>query len=182
MTIIETERLLLRTWTPEDAETYFQMNQDPEVIKFLQGPLTREQVNDVIRSTNRHQKELGYSLFAAELKESGQFIGFIGLNDMDFFSKFGAHFTPAVEVAWRLGSQYWNKGYASEGAKASLDYGFSHKIGLQEIVACTVPGNHRSIRVMERIGMMRDFDGDFAHPKLEPHHPLSKHVLYRIRR
>lgn len=177
MTVIETERLLLRTWTQNDAEAYFLINQDPQVLEFLPGPLTKEQVCEFILSANRSQDKLGYTLFAAELEESAQFIGFIGLWYMD--RNFKTHFTPAVDVGWRLGSQYWGKGYATEGARASLDYGFSC-IGLHEIVAMTVPANIRSIRVMEKIGMQRDFEGDFAHPNLGPNHSLSQHVLYRI--
>jgi RimJ/RimL family protein N-acetyltransferase len=179
MMIIETKRLWLRTWKQNDVEAYFLINQDPEVIKFLPGSMTLEQVEGFIQGANRHQEELGYTLFAAELKENGHLIGFIGLRHTDFFTKFSAHFAPAVEVGWRLGSQYWNRGYATEGAKAALEYGF-RDIGLHEIVSFTVPANLRSIRVMERIGMMRDENGDFAHPKLLPDHPLSKHVLYRI--
>ncbi|NCT56545.1 MAG: GNAT family N-acetyltransferase [Legionella sp.] len=107
------------------------------------------------------------------MKETGELIGFIGLNYTDWES----HFTPAVEVGWRLGSQYWGKGFASEGAKASLEYGFK-QCGLKEIVSFTVPANIRSIRVMEKIGLKRDLNGDFSHPKLAADHPLSQHILY----
>ncbi len=179
MTIIETERLLLRTWRQNDAEAYFLINQDPQVIEFLRGSLTMQQVRDFILAANKHQYELGYTLFAVELKESEQFIGFIGLAHTDYF--FPEYGTSAVEVGWQLGSQYWNKGYATEGAKASLDYGWN-QVGLHEIIAFTVPANRRSLRVMDKIGMTRDLNGDFAHPKLEPDHRLSKHVLYRIRK
>jgi len=82
-------------------------------------------------------------------------------------------------VGWRLGSRYWGNGYATEGAKASLDYGFK-QCGLKEIVSFTVPANVRSIRVMEKIGLKRDLNGDFAHPKLPIDHPLSRHILYRL--
>ena len=121
------------------------------------------------------QAEKGFCLWAVELKSTGEFIGFIGLNYVDW----PAHFTPAVEVGWRLGSQFWGHGYATEGAKAAVDFGFK-KCGLKEIVSFTVPANIRSIKVMERIGMKRDLDGDFAHPKLPDDHRLSKHILYRI--
>ena len=114
-TIIETERLILRTWKKEDADAYFQINQDQKVIEFLCGPLTMEQVNDFIPAVNNHQDKRGYTLWAACLKETGEFMGFIGLNYTDW----EASFTPAIEVGWRLGSQYWGKGYATEGAKAS---------------------------------------------------------------
>lgn len=100
-----------------------------------------------------------------------------GSNKRIIYTDWESHFTPAVEVGWRLGSQYWNKGYATEGAKACVEYGFN-QCGLKEIVSFTVPANIRSIRVMEKIGMMRDLNGDFAHPKLLQEHKLSKHVLY----
>lgn len=175
MNVIETDRLILRTWKEKDAEPYYQINQDPKVIEFLPGPITMEQANDFMVFMNTRGEQRGYTLWATELKETGDFIGFIGLNYTDW----KAHFTPATEVGWRLGSQYWGKGYATEGAKACLAYGFE-KIGLPEIVSFTVPQNLRSIRVMEKIGMKRDPKGDFEHPKLEPNHRLSKHVLYRI--
>lgn len=174
-TIIETERLILRTWKKEDAETYFQINQDPMVTEFLPKALTMEQVNDFILSVNQHQTKHGYTLWAAELKETGELMGFIGLNYTDWES----HFTPAVELGWRLGSPYWGKGFATEGAKASLAYGFK-QCDLKEIVSFTVPGNVRSIRVMQKIGLIRDLNGDFEHPKLSISHPLSKHVLHRL--
>ncbi|RUP38088.1 MAG: N-acetyltransferase [Acinetobacter sp.] len=174
-TIIETERLILRTWQEQDADAYFQINQDPKVIEFLRGPLTMEQVNDFIPAVNRHSERHGYTLWAAELKETGELMGFIGLNYTDWESDF----TPAVEVGWRLGSQFWGKGYATEGAKASLKYGFK-QCGLKEIVSFTVPANVRSLRVMEKIGLKRDLKGDFAHPKIAANHKLSHHVLYRL--
>ena len=102
-------------------------------------------------------------------------MGFIGLN----YIAWAAAFAPAVEVGWRLGSVYWGKGYATEGAKACLNYGF-RKCGLKEIVSFTVPANVRSIQVMQKIGLRRDWNGDFAHPKLPADHPLSEHVLYRL--
>ena len=175
--VIETERLILRTWQKEDAKAYFQINQDPKVIEFLRGPLTREQVQDFIQYVRHHGEQYGYTTWAVELKETGVLMGFIGLNYVDW----PAHFTPAVEIGWRLGSQYWGKGYATEGAKAALAYGFE-QCNLHEIVAFTVPANIRSIRVMEKIGLELDINGDFAHPKLPQDHPLSKHILYRLSR
>lgn len=177
MKILETERLILRTWKEEDAVDYFNINQDPKVIEFLRGPLTMEQVNDFIPAANSHGEKYGYTLWAVELKENGDLIGFIGLNYTDWES----HFTPAVEVGWRLGSQYWGKGFATEGAKAALDYGFT-RCDLKEIVSFTVPSNIRSIRVMEKIGLKRDTNGGFAHPKLAVDDPLSQHILYRLGR
>jgi RimJ/RimL family protein N-acetyltransferase len=175
--ILATERLILRTWKAEDAEAYFLINQDAKVIEFLPRSLTMQEVDDFIERVNKQQDERSYSLWAIELKETGEFIGFTGLNYTDF----PADFTPAVEVGWRLGSQFWGSGYATEAAKAALDYGFN-EMGLHEIVSFTVPANKRSINVMEKIGLKRDFAGDFAHPKLSMEHPLSQHVLYRIKK
>jgi RimJ/RimL family protein N-acetyltransferase len=177
MNAIETERLLLRTWRQEDADAYFKINQDPKVVEFLPGPLTAEQTDDFISAMNNKFEKYGFTNWAAYLKDTGELIGFIGLN----YIKWKSHCTPAVEVSWRLGSQYWGKGYATEGAKAALDYGFN-KCDLKEILSFTVPNNIRSIRVMEKIGMTRNANGDFIHPKLDPNHRLSKHVLYRIAR
>ena len=91
---------------------------------------------------------------------------------------FEAHFTPAVEVAWRLARAYWGRGYATEAAPASLDHGFA-ELGLPEIVAFTVPANLRSRRVMERLGMTRRPQDDFDHP-IVPEGPLKRQVLYGL--
>jgi RimJ/RimL family protein N-acetyltransferase len=160
---------------------YFNINNDPKVIEFLRGPLTIEQVNDFIPAVNKHQDSLGYTLWATELKKNGALIGFIGFNNPDFFSPSNLPFSPCVEIGWRLGSQYWGQGYATEGAKACLAYGFN-TLDLAEVVSFTVPQNTRSIHVMEKIGLSRDISGDFFHPMLSREHPLSKHILYRLKK
>lgn len=177
MKVIETERLILRTWKDADADEYYRINQDSRVIEFLRGSLTMQEIKDFIASANQQFDKLGYTLFAAEEKITGSLTGFIGLNPPPW----KAHFTPCVEIGWRLGSQYWNKGYATEGAKAVLEYGFN-KCGLTEIVSFTSPANIRSIRIMEKIGMKRNIRGDFFHPKLPPDHKLAKQILYRIKK
>lgn len=170
----ETERLILRKWRHSDLEPYYQINQDPKVIEFLRGPLTREECQNFINETNRRIDENGYGLWAVELKENQKLLGFVGLNSPDFT----AHFTPCVEVGWRLASQYWGRGYASEAAKLALEIGFK-KFNLPEIVSFTVPQNIRSQAVMKKIGMIRDLKGDFLHPKLTFDHRLSHHILYK---
>ncbi|KTC64957.1 acetyltransferase (plasmid) [Legionella adelaidensis] len=177
MSLIKTSRLILRPWQQSDVEPYFLINQDTRVIEFLPGSISKEQINDFMQYQNQQLKNRGYMLWAAELPDTRELIGFIGLN---YFDK-PAHFSPAVEIGWRLGSQYWGNGYATEGALACLDYGFN-QLGINEIVAFTVPDNLRSRKVMEKIGMVQDIEGSFAHPKLPVDHRLSKHVLYRIHR
>ncbi len=167
----------MRTWKQDDMDAYYQINQDPKVIEFLLGSLTTQEVNDFINEMNEQFKKLKFTLFAAEEKSTRNLIGFIGLNP----PKWESHFTPCVEIGWRLGSQYWHRGYATEGAKAVLEYGFN-KGGLAEIVSFTVPANIRSIQVMEKIGMLREYKGDFFHPNLPLEHKFSKHVLYRIKK
>ncbi len=177
MKVVETDRLILRTWKDEDVAPYYEINQDLRVIEFLLGPMTMEEVKNFIESCNKNFHKKKFCLFAVDIKTTGAIIGFIGLSEPTF----NAHFTPCVEIGWRLGSQYWSNGYATEGAKAVLQYGFN-KCNLNEIVSFTAQENTRSIRVMERIGMKKDFNGDFDHPKLKSDHPLSKHVLYRVQK
>jgi RimJ/RimL family protein N-acetyltransferase len=102
------------------------------------------------------------------------FIGFVGLS----VPTFEAHFTPCVEIGWRLAQEHWGQGYATEAARAAIDFGFQ-KFELSEIVSFTVPDNLRSRAVMERIGMTRSPADDFDHPALPENHPLRRHVLYR---
>lgn len=175
MKIIETERLILRTWQESDAEEFFRINEDPKVTEFLPGPLTMEKVQDFIDAMNRQWEEKRYTLWAAEEKSSGKFIGFIGLS----WLALPPPFVPAVEIGWRLGSEFWYQGYATEGAMAAMRWGFD-ECGLDEIVAITVPANMRSQRVMTKLGMKRDLDGDFAHPRLPVDHRLSQHILFRV--
>jgi RimJ/RimL family protein N-acetyltransferase len=177
MKVIETERLILRTWDNNDINDYYSLNQDPKVVEFLLKMSSIEQAKKFIENMNHQFHTYGYTVFALEEKKSGELIGFTGLNS----PKWSAKFTPCVEIAWRLGSKFWGNGYATEAAKAVLDYGFK-ECALEEILAWTVPANLRSIRVMEKIGMEHDINGDFNHPDLPEGHELLKHVLYRIKR
>ncbi|HAT8742752.1 TPA: GNAT family N-acetyltransferase [Legionella pneumophila] len=177
MHIIKTSRLILRPWHEQDSKPFFEINHDEKVLEFLSGSMSEEQINEFMRHQNAQLETRHYMLWAVELQNTDELIGFIGLN---YFDK-PAHFSPAVEIGWRLGSQYWGYGYATEGALASLDYGFN-QLKPNEIVAFTVPDNLRSRKVMEKIGMTHDINGSFAHPKLPLNHRLSNHVLYRIKR
>jgi ribosomal-protein-alanine N-acetyltransferase len=122
-----------------------------------------------------HWHEYGFGEWVVEIPGEASFIGAVGLEHVGY----DAHFTPAVEVAWRLARPYWGRGYATESARAALDYGFE-QLGLDEIVALTVPANWRSRQVMERLRMTRAPEDDFDHPNL-PDGPLKRHVLYRLR-
>ena len=172
--MIDTPRLLLRPWRDADRDPFFRITSDPRVMEFFPAPLTREQSDDLVGRCQAHFDQHGFTFFAAELRETGELTGFIGLAHTPFES----HFTPCVEIGWRLAFDHWGRGLATEGARASLRYGFE-QLQLPEIVALTVPANVRSRRVMEKLGMTRDPADDFDHPRLPPGHPLRAHVLYR---
>jgi RimJ/RimL family protein N-acetyltransferase len=174
---METARLLLRRWRPEDREPFAAMNADPRVTEFLGGCLSREGSDAIADRIETHFAKYGFGLCAAELKSSGAFIGYVGLA----VPGFDAPFMPCVEIGWRLAGPYWNLGLATEGARAVLDYAFS-SLGLREVLSFTVPANVRSRRVMEKLGLTHDPADDFDHPRLPPGHPLRRHVLYRIRK
>jgi RimJ/RimL family protein N-acetyltransferase len=175
MIILQTPRLILRTWQDSDIEPFSAMNQDPEVMKFFPSLLTPEQSLGLIERQRRHFQDHGFCCYAVELKSSGEFIGFVGLA----IPLFEAPFMPAVEVGWRIARSHWNKGYATEAAKYVLNLAFND-LNLQEVVSFTAVPNKTSQRVMEKIGMTHDPIDDFDHPKLAEGHLLRKHVLYRI--
>lgn len=173
---LSTERLLLRRWLPEDLDPFARYSADPEAMRYFPSTHTREQSDALARELARPIEERGWGFWAVEVRKGPRFIGFVGLKEANF----EAHFTPAVEIGWRLGREHWGNGYATEAARAALDFGFS-ELDLEEIVAITVPANQRSRRVMERLGMTHDADGDFDHPRV-PEGPFRRHVLYRLGR
>ena len=173
---MRTDRLLLRRWREDDVEPFARMNADPVVMEHFPSLLTREQSAAMVERIERHLDAEGFGLWAVEVPAVAPFIGFVGLQRVPF----EAHFTPAVEVGWRLDPAHWGHGYATEAALACLDLGFG-PLGLEEIVSMTTPGNARSWRVMERIGMHRDPADDFDHPRIAEGHPIRRHVVYRLR-
>jgi RimJ/RimL family protein N-acetyltransferase len=147
------------------------------VMEFLPALLTRPESDALVASVEVHFEKHGFGLWAVEIVGVAPFAGFIGLSK----PRFDAPFQPCVEIGWRLAAEHWGRGYATEGARAALAFGFE-TLGLEEIVSFTVPGNTRSRHVMEAIGMTRDPRDDFDHPSLAADDPLQRHVLYRIRR
>lgn len=173
--VIKTERLVLRPWQKEDLELFAQLNSDAHVMEYFPSTLNREESDNLAERISTKLEEQGWGLWAVSVPGIAEFIGFIGLAEPSF----NAHFTPAVEVGWRLAYDFWGRGYATEGAMACLRYGFE-KLNLNEIVSFTATQNMRSRRIMEKIGLHHDLEDDFNHPKLQEGHPLRKHVLYRL--
>lgn len=174
---LTTPRLLLRPWRPADRDGLWRMQADPRTMEFLMPVPDRAASDAVAERAEAHFVRHGFGLWVAAVPGVTDFAGYCGLVRVPY----DAHFTPAVEIGWRFDPAFWGRGYATEAARAALDFGFG-TLGLDEIVAITVPANLRSRAVMERLGMARDEDGDFDLPTTPAGHPLRRQVLYRLRR
>ena len=170
---LRTRRLLLRGWREPDRAPFAQMNADPVVMRYFPSILTRAESDAAFDRYQQEWTNTGFSKWAIEIPGVAPFAGCLGLARV----RFEAWFTPCVEIGWRLHPSFWRHGYATEAARAALDFGFQ-TLGLSEIVAFTVPENRASVRVMEKLGM--EFAGEFDHPGLAAGHRLKPHLLYRI--
>ena len=177
MAIVTTERLILRRWKESDRAPFARMNADARVMEFMPATLSGEESDRWVDEIENRFERHGFGLCAAELRENGEFIGFVGL----LVPSFEAAFTPCVEIGWRLAAEYWGQGLATEGARAMVRHAFEN-LGIEELVSFTATGNARSRRVMEKIGMSHNSEEDFEHPRLADGHVLRRHVLYRLRR
>ena len=176
MTELRTARLLLRQWREEDREPFAALNADPIVMEHFPSTMTRADSDAYVDRVMETIAERGWGTWAVEVIATREFIGFVGLN----VPRFEAHFTPAVEIGWRLARRAWGHGYATEAARAVLAFAFD-ELELDEVVSFTTPANTRSRRVMERIGMTRDPADDFDHPNVTVER-VKPHVLYRLAR
>lgn len=173
---LHTERLLLRSWQPDDHEAFAALNADPQVMAHFPSTLDRAASDAGIVRWQAQIAERGWGLWAAEVLSSQTFIGFIGLQ----IPSAALPCSPCVEVGWRLAKSAWGHGYATEGARAALKFGFE-QLALDEIVSLTALGNRRSRAVMERLGMVADAAG-FEHPSVPLGSPVRTHCLYRLAR
>ncbi|MFI8125062.1 GNAT family N-acetyltransferase [Acinetobacter sp. ABJ-A23_2] len=171
--MIETERLILRQWKETDAAPFIEMGLDKDVMRFFPKLLSATESINLIQRASALIDEKGWGFWAVELKESHDFIGFIGLHDQP--EQFD--FSPCIEIGWRIATKFWKKGYATEGAKAALDYAFN-VLNKDKVVSFTATVNKPSQAVMERLGMHKV--KYFNHPKLPDEHALQEHVLYEI--
>ena len=172
---LQADRLLLRAWHDDDLPAFAALNADERVMEHFSNTLSRAESDEFVARIRKHFAGHGFGHWAVELPGVAPFIGFVGLA----IPRFEAHFMPAVEIGWRLARAHWNKGYATEAARAAVSYGFD-TLGLAEIVSLTAVENLPSRRVMEKIGMTHDPAGDFDHPSLPSGHRLERHVLYRL--
>lgn len=180
--ILTTNRLILRTWKPSDIPLMAAISSDPLVMEYYPAIQDITATQALIDHINQHYEKFGYSAYAVEIKDTHEFIGFVGLNHPSFeIPNFQPISLPIVEIGWRLSSKHWGQGYATEAAEAVLHYAFT-KLNLGEIISFTVVANTKSRRVMEKIGLHHSEADDFNHPKINENSPLKQHVLYRITR
>ena len=168
-------RVTLRPWREGDRAMFATINADPEVMQHFPAPLTHVESDALLARAQKTLEKNGWGNWALEIE--GQFAGFAGLSRPSF----KAHFTPCIEIGWRLARKFWGGGYASEAARLALAHGFL-ALAFEEIVSFTATTNLRSQHLMRRIGMRHDAADDFDHPRLPPGHPLQRHVLYRLAR
>ncbi len=171
--MIETARLTLRQWLPEDYSYFAQMSTNPQVMQYFPKLLTRTESDAFIDKIKAIIDLQGWGFWAVELKSNHQFIGFVGLHSQ--LTQFS--FSPCIEIGWRLDQAYWGKGYATEAAQSVLDFAF-RELKFEKIVSFTSLENLRSQILMQKLGMIKA--GEFQHPALVKDHPLSWHVLYEI--
>ena len=157
--LFKSSRLGFRNWTPADLDPMAGISGSDEVMEFFPRPATFEETNNFIARMKRQMAENGFCYFAVDKLEDASFIGFIGLMLQDY----KADFTPCIDIGWRLDLIAWNKGYATEGALACLDYGFNN-LNLVSIYSTAPVVNVKSEAIMKRIGMRKI--KEFDHPRL----------------
>ncbi|NNE13106.1 MAG: GNAT family N-acetyltransferase [Ilumatobacter sp.] len=167
---MRTDRLLLRRWRETDREPFHALNSDPAVMATIGPVMSRAQSDAFMNRIEHHFDEHGFGVWCVEIE--GRAVGYTGF--------MVPWFRDGVEIGWRIRSDDWGRGIAPEAARACLAHGFG-ELGFDEIISFTAATNHRSQRVMEKIGMVRDPAGDFEHPSVPVGSPLRPHVLYRLR-
>lgn len=172
---LESDRLRLRQWRASDRAPFAALNADARVMEHFPAPLTRAESDEMADRCERTIAERGWDFWAAELKATGAFIGFVGLH----VPPATMPCAPCVEIGWRLAQEHWQRGYATEAAQRALAFAFDD-LALEEVVAFTTPRNLRSLAVMQRLGM-RDA-GTFEHPFVPEGSPLRTHRLLRVSR
>jgi RimJ/RimL family protein N-acetyltransferase len=176
--IAETERLILRNWRDADRAVYLATCNTEAVTAHLNGPATAEDIDAAFERIARSQKDNGFSFWAVERKADGALLGYCGLRICDDLER-PVH--GELEIGWRLREDAWGQGYALEAACACIEWAWAN-LDVSRVVSFTVPANVPSWRLMERLGMERRPDLDFAHPRFPADHPLSRHVTYVIER
>jgi RimJ/RimL family protein N-acetyltransferase len=173
MYLFKSERLGFRAWQDSDWVPLHALNSDPIVMEFFPSTKTPEQSKFFLERMKNDFETRQYCFFAVDLLHNQEFLGFIGLSPHEYIKELG----ETVEIGWRLHQKHWNQGYATEGAKACLKYGFA-TLQIPTIYAATPLINKKSQRVMQKIGMQ--FLLEFEEAKLASTPHLNPCVLYKI--
>ena len=176
MIAVQTERVILRQWRDDDRPLFAAINADPQVMKYFQSTLSSAQSDALVDRVSNDISLSGWGFWAAERVDTAEFIGFVGIN----YSADGLPFAPCVDIGWRLGSQHWGQGLATEAAHGAMDFAFNHA-NLEELVSMTPLANTASERVMQKLGMIKR-PKTFLHPNVAQGHLLREHVLYKLNR
>lgn len=171
---LETSRLNIRQWQNKDFPAFATLNSDKEVMEYFPSTLSTEESNNMARKCQQLIAEKGWGFWVLELKQTKEFIGFLGLHE----PQVDLPFLPCVEIGWRLSKEHWGKGYATEAAREVIKLAFE-TIKLDEIVSFTTITNTRSRALMQRLGF-KNTNQNFQHPSVASTHPLSEHVLYKL--
>jgi len=174
----ETVRLVLRTWEPGDRAEYARHVNTPEVGRYVGGVQSEEELAAAFERLEGYHRDTGHTFWVVERKSDGALLGFCGLK-LANVPRTPVH--GEVEIGWRLRADAWGQGYAKEAAQASLDWAWAN-LDCDRVVSFTIPANKPSWGLMERLGMTRRPELDFAHPHFAPDHPLSQHITYAIER
>lgn len=173
--MIDTQRLIIRSWRNADRAPYAAMGQDAAVMRYL-GPLqSRAETDAAIDRMIAIEAECGHCFWALERRRDSALLGFCGLLPGK------APLEGKIEIGWRLASAHWGQGYAREAAAAVLGWAWANTRH-PAVHAITVPANSASWGLMERLGMVRLADGDFDHPGVPDGSPLKRHISYRVDR
>ncbi len=171
--LFQSPRLGFRTWTNNDLPDLIMMNSDPVVMEYFPKTLDEKECADLLLRLQMQYDKNGYTYYATELLETGEFLGFIGLA----YQEYKSEFTPATDIGWRLKKSAWGKGYATEGALQCLEYAFQN-LKLERIMSTCPIANIKSEQVMKKIGMEKK--GEFDHPGLSEYPYIEKCVWYEI--
>lgn len=171
--IFKSERLGFRSWHKNDLDTFAKLTADEAVMEYFPKTLTKVETAAFIERLQNHYEENGYCYFVVEILETGEFIGFTGLA----YQRYETEFAPGVDIGWRLKKAAWGNGYATEGAKKCLDYGFN-ELGINRVFATCTINNTKSENVMRKIGMQKM--GEFKHPNLKAFPKLERCFWYEI--
>lgn len=169
---LDTERLALRDWRSDDLDDFHRLGIDRKVMATLGPVMTREQSAALIADLQARAINFGHTFWALERKGDNRVIGFTGL-----VRGKAPQIAGELEIGWRLASDCWGEGYATEAAKAALDWAFANRPG-EPVIAITSVTNSGSRAVMERLGMKHRPERDFDHPAVPEGDPLRPHVLY----